>query len=536
MIEKTSDPYEPILKADAKAPPAVRVTAARPADGVIDDTTFRTIEVDRLFDAVNHARTRIGQATLYRSLRQPLHAVEQVRAKQEAVQELENKPALRKQIEALVSQAATLENDFYQLLYGSFIGMLGSSAHELELEGYGYDSYRKGTQFMLDLVKQAKPLPTPESPYLKTLVEDIRNFATSRAHALMHGPVYRTERGVRTRAEKGFFTPGIRFKPSLFKPVGITVAVLLVWLALEFAPFALGFATAITPVIWLFLLPLSLVYIPIVGGFDRDGCIYPLRELYKRSGDVHITLDSLGKLDELLSFDRFAQAFGSATVLPAITDSDQHVMEVQGARNPVVGKANPAYVPNDIELKKVHLTFITGPNSGGKTAFCKTLAQIQLLAQIGCYVPAERAELSVADRIFYQVPEASTLGEGEGRFGTELKRTKEIFLASTSRSLVILDELSEGTTTQEKMEISINILNGFYKKGNNTILITHNHELVDFFIDQAVGLARQVEFVDDEPTYRLIDGISRISHAHRIARKIGFAKEDIERHLTEKGA
>ena len=177
--------------------------------------------------------------------------------------------------------------------------------------------------------------------------------------------------------------------------------------------------------------------------------------------------------------------------------------------------------------------FITGPNSGGKTAFCKTVTQIQLLAQIGSFVPAKSVTLTVADRIFYQVPEISHLDDGEGRFGTELKRTKNIFLASSAKSLVVLDELSEGTTFEEKLETSRNILDGFYAKANSTILITHNHQLVDDFLNREVGIARQVEFAKDAPTFKLIKGISRVSHAARVAKKIGFSKEDIAEYLNK---
>ena len=155
------------------------------------------------------------------------------------------------------------------------------------------------------------------------------------------------------------------------------------------------------------------------------------------------------------------------------------------------------------------------------------------MAQIGCYVPAQQATLTVADRIFYQVSEVSHLNDGEGRFGTELKRTKDIFLATTPKSLVVLDELSEGTTFEEKMESSTNVLNGFYRKGNSTILITHNHQLVDQFARQRMGLPRQVEFANDAPTYKLIAGISRVSHADRVAKKIGFSKEDIDNYLAD---
>jgi len=96
----------------------------------------------------------------------------------------------------------------------------------------------------------------------------------------------------------------------------------------------------------------------------------------------------------------------------------------------------------------------------------------------------------------------------------------------------VLDELSEGTTFEEKMESSSNVLDGFYRKGNNTILITHNHQLVDVFVDKGEGIARQVEFSNDLPSYKLIAGISRVSHADRVAKKIGFSKEDIDSYLA----
>jgi len=523
--------YPTILQSDSTQPPAIPSAApSPPGHGIIDETTFRTIEVDKLYDALNHATTQIGTATLYRSLAQPLRSPELIRAKQDAVRELESNVTLRNDLENLLAQAKKLEGDFYKLLFGNFLGLIGSPAHKLEIEGYGYEAYKNGTRFMLDLVEQANKLPNPESEYLRILVEDIRGFASTRAYALMKGPVYRTEKGIKTKVEKGFI-PAVRFRPSLFKPVGLTVAAVLLILTMEFVPLLLEMAASIAPVFWLFLLPLSFVYVPIVGGFDRDSCIYPLRTIFKRSGDVQNTLDSLGKLDELLSFTRFREAFGHPVTLPDVVEAGQHIMVLKGVRNPILGKGNPDYVPNDIALNSARLTFITGPNSGGKTAFCKTVAQTQLLAQIGCYAPAEQAKTTVADRVFYQVPEISHLTDGEGRFGTELKRTKAIFLATTAQSLVIMDELSEGTTHEEKMAISIDILDGFRQKGNSTILITHNHELVEHFQKKEIGLARQAEFKNDNPTYRLVEGISKVSHADRVAKKIGFSKDDIARLL-----
>jgi energy-coupling factor transporter ATP-binding protein EcfA2 len=527
--------YRTILQGDSTEPPRIpSAKAGLTGETVLDEQTFRVIEVDELFAAVDHATTDIGSAVLYRSLTQPLTDADAVRDKQAAVREIEGSRNLKADLDALLHHAHKHEGDFYGLLFGRFLGMLGSPAHPLEIEGFGYATYIKGTRFMLELVDAAAKLPTPRSPYLRGLVETVRGFAKSRAYALMKGPVYRSEKRILTRAEKGLLTPAIKFRPTLFKPVGLTLAFVLLVLLFQFVPFALEMAASITPVFWLFLLPLSLVYIPIVGSFDRDGCIYPLRDTFRTSEDVQRTIDALGQLDELMSFCRYREAFVHPTCLPTIETAERHALNIAKARNPVLAKEDPSYVGNDLSLDVERLSFVTGPNSGGKTAFCKTLAQIQVLTQSGCYIPADRATMTVADRIFYQVPEISHLTDGEGRFGTELKRTKAIFLASTPRSLVIMDELSEGTTNEEKLEISVSILDGFREKGNSTVLITHNHELVDFYQRRAVGQARQVEFRNELPTYRLIEGISRVSHADRIAKKIGFSKDDIAKYLTGK--
>ena len=282
----------------------------------------------------------------------------------------------------------------------------------------------------------------------------------------------------------------------------------------------------------IFLVPMMLIYFPIIGGFDRDSCIKPLREEYRQSTDVGGVLDALGKLDELLSLVKYAES-DEALALPELVIAEHHKISLKNAKNPVLSKVDVTYVGNDFELDHEKLVLITGPNSGGKTAFCKTVTQIQLLAQIGSYVPADSATLTVADKIFYQAPEISHLDDGEGRFGSELKRTKAIFLATTAKSLVVLDEIAEGTTFEEKMETSTNVLNGFYQKGNSTMLITHNHQLVDHFVEQRTGIALQVEFVNEDPSYKLVPGISRVSHADRVAKKIGFSKEDIAGYLAD---
>jgi hypothetical protein len=527
--------YEPILVGSKAAPSVRSARPSRAGEGIIDESTFQVIEVDRLFDALNTASTVIGQATLYRSLAKPLHSTKFIKAKQKALEELALDNSLREKIERLVKKASAREQEFYRLLFGKFTGFFGSSRGDMEIEGYGYATYKKGTAFMLDLVKEARSLPTLESDYLKILANDIKKFGGTKIYSLMQGPVYLTESGIKAKEEKKWFVPAVKFRPTLFKPLLILIALLAIVALVMYAPMVLGISFSVTPIFMLFLFPALLLYMPIVGTFDRDSCIYPLQKCYQNSEEVQAALEALGKLDELLSFYQYGKSFGNPTSLPRVIEVKRHTLILREARNPILGKGNLNYIPNDINLDGQKLTFITGPNSGGKTAFCKTIAQIQLLFQIGCYVPAEDAEISIADRIFYQVPEISSLEDVEGRFGKELMRTKNMFLATTPRSLVILDELSEGTTHEEKLETSFHILKGFYRIGNNTLLVTHNYELAERFKENEIGRYFQVQFVEESPTYKIIEGISKVSHADRVARKVGFSKDDIERYLKERG-
>jgi len=504
-------------------------------EGVIDQAGFDTIEVDELFQVVNQASTIAGQSVLYRSLSQPSDSLEEIKAKQEAVDEIKNHQTIRDNLENIVVRAAAREQALYLLLFGEFLGSMGTAREAQQIEGYGYKQYRQGVRFMLELSESIYSSGKPESPYLNAIFGKINTFTESRFHSLMAGPIYNSEKGFQTKEErKGSFVPATIFKPHVFKPLLITLVVASIWIFAQFISYSIpGLSFGSGTMTGALFAPALLLYFPLIGTYDRDNCIIPLRDEFKKSQELGGALDALGQLDELLAFIKFSEKYGGNLIQPTMIESEYHSINLADAKNPVLGMQNETYVGNDFTLEEEKLVFVTGPNSGGKTAFCKTVTQLQVLAQIGCYVPAHAATLSVADKIFYQAPEISHLDDGEGRFGTELKRTKAIFLAATAKSLVVLDELSEGTTFEEKMESSSNVLDGFYRKGNNTLLITHNHQLVDVFVDKDVGIARQVEFSDDFPTYKLVEGISRVSHADRVAKKIGFSKEDIDSYLAD---
>ncbi len=199
MKESLNSLYTTLLQPDAKTLPVIRnETRLQEPIGVVDGSTFQSIEVDKLFDSVNCAETHLGQATLYRSLQQPLTDIAVLHSKQDAIREIEANPALHQQLQGIVSRAKQREKDFFELLFGTFMGLFSSKAHELELEGYGYTSYINGTGFMLELVEGVNQVPAASSGYLTAVLENIRDLAKSRSYALAKGPAYRAEKGMIT--------------------------------------------------------------------------------------------------------------------------------------------------------------------------------------------------------------------------------------------------------------------------------------------------------------------------------------------------
>ncbi|SDY64466.1 DNA mismatch repair protein MutS [Nitrosomonas sp. Nm58] len=529
------------ILSSGKQPAGVRDTQPTDADyGVLDPKTFNAIEADALFDEINQAETQIGQSVLYRSLARPTHDAQLLQKKQEALRELAANPQLFAALDSFVKKMVPGEELLYYLLYGEFAGGLTTDnpknkTGKLEFGGYGYHQFIDGTEFAIDLVEEADSLPPVQSTYLQELIQAIRDFGGSRTYALMQGPIYVIDGQFKTSEEKPRYLPIPRFRPSMFKWLPSLIFLSIVTGLLYFFQnmlVELG-ASYIGYGILILTVPIIPIIMQAVSSSDRDSVIYPLQKLFRQSPDLAKALEALGMIDELLSLRRYAQSVREEMALPEIITAGQHTLTVTNAKNPLLAKTQPDYVPNDIRLDAANrLLIITGPNSGGKTAYCKTVAQIQLLGQAGGYIPASAARLVPAEHIFYQVPEPGRLDEGMGRFAHELKQTREIFFNSTALSLVVLDELAEGTTFEEKMTLSEYVLKGFHKLGATTILVTHNHELCERLQSEGIGSYLQAEFLPEGPTHRLISGISRVSHADRVASAIGFSKEDVEKHLA----
>ena len=189
----------------------------------------------------------------------------------------------------------------------------------------------------------------------------------------------------------------------------------------------------------------------------------------------------IGKLDCLLSFAKVAHS--NNYVCPKMNEGKE--INISQGRHPVIEQHLPlgdSYVPNDVLLNndKQQIMMITGPNMSGKSALLRQTALIVIMAQMGSFVPAQKAELGITDKVFTRVGASDNISSGESTFMVEMNETASILNNLSDRSLVLLDEIGRGTSTYDGISIAWAIAEYIHqlpKLKAKTLFATHYHEL-----------------------------------------------------------
>ena len=196
---------------------------------------------------------------------------------------------------------------------------------------------------------------------------------------------------------------------------------------------------------------------------------------------IQINANIVAKLDCLLSFATTAEE--NRYVRPVIATDDE--LDIRQGRHPVIEQQLPVgekYIPNDIQLdtERQQIVIITGPNMAGKSALLRQTALIVLLAQVGCFVPAESAKIGLVDKIFTRVGASDNISLGESTFMVEMIEAADILNNVSPHSLVLFDELGRGTSTYDGISIAwaiVEYLHEHPKAQARTLFATHYHEL-----------------------------------------------------------
>jgi DNA mismatch repair protein MutS len=232
-------------------------------------------------------------------------------------------------------------------------------------------------------------------------------------------------------------------------------------------------------------------------------------------------------------------------IKPQIHDADE--MVVVDGRHPVVerrtasDRRNPGeggFVPNDLSLNgtSAQLMILTGPNMGGKSTYLRQAALISVMAQAGSFVPAREAKLPIVDRIFARVGASDNIARGHSTFMVEMQETANILHTATSRSLVVLDEIGRGTSTFDGLSIAWAVAEHLATNPTSrpkTLFATHYHELTDL-ADATPGVVNfhvaAREWKDDIIFLRkIVPGRSDRSYGIQVARLAGLPRPVVER-------
>lgn len=268
------------------------------------------------------------------------------------------------------------------------------------------------------------------------------------------------------------------------------------------------------------------------------------QELYnelKQKIMVHVariqsTAVAISSLDALLSFADCSYRYGYTK--PKITNKES--VSIKNGRHPVIERIfnETPFVPNDtlLDQKSHKFYIITGPNMAGKSTYLRQVALITLIAQIGCFVPAEKAEVGIVDRIFTRVGASDDLSQGQSTFMVEMNELANILNNATPKSLIILDEIGRGTSTYDGLSIAWSVVeylsqtSGIHPK---TLFATHYHELTELEgkIDGVCNFRISVKETKDDIVFlrKIERGGANQSFGIQVAKLAGVPQAVIDR-------
>lgn len=255
---------------------------------------------------------------------------------------------------------------------------------------------------------------------------------------------------------------------------------------------------------------------------------------------IQTNANIIAQMDCLLSFTKTAEE--NKYIRPVINDST--VIDIKAGRHPVIEKQmgnGEVYVPNDVYLdsEKQQIIIITGPNMAGKSALLRQTALIVLMAQTGCFVPAESATIGIVDKIFTRVGASDNISLGESTFMVEMTEAANILNNVTTRSLVLFDELGRGTSTYDGISIAWAIVEYMHENPKATarmLFATHYHELneMEKHFTRIKNYNVSVKEADGKVLFlrKLVRGGSEHSFGLHVADIAGMPKSIVKRAKT----
>ncbi|WP_156204689.1 DNA mismatch repair protein MutS [Candidatus Syntrophocurvum alkaliphilum] len=258
------------------------------------------------------------------------------------------------------------------------------------------------------------------------------------------------------------------------------------------------------------------------------------QKISENTSRIQKTAAQIAILDTLYSMSE--TAYINDYIRPQL--NSEGTIEIKAGRHPVVEKtlANARFVPNNVDLNMDDSRFliITGPNMGGKSTYMRQIALLVIMTQIGCFIPAEYANIGIVDKIFTRVGASDDLASGQSTFMMEMTEVANIINNSTKNSLIILDEIGRGTSTYDGLSIARAVGEYIHENiGAKTLFATHYHELTSLAdeFEGMVNLCVSVLETGDQVVFlkKVLPGKADKSYGIDVAKLAGLPKEVIQR-------
>lgn len=475
---------------------------------LIDSSSRRNLELvetlrekqkrGSLLWVLDKTKTAMGARMLRSQVEQPLIDKEEINRRLEAIEELNDKAMLREEIREYLSPIYDLERLISRISYQtanprdmvSFSGSLAMLPHiRLLLKEFespllkeiyeDMDALEDVTDLIHRAIIEEPPLSMRDGGIIKEgYHEDVDNYRESKSN----GKKWLSDLEARERERTGIKTLRIKFNRVFGYSLEVTNSFK------DLVPEEYVRKQTLTNAERYITQELKNLEDMILGAEDK---LYALEyELFcdvrKRVGDqvlrIQKTAKAVAALDVLASLSVVAQR--NHYVRPSINQSG--VLDIKEGRHPVVEQMieNDMFISNDTYLdnQKQRVSIITGPNMAGKSTYMRQTALIVLMAQIGSFVPAKKANIGIVDRIFTRVGASDDLASGQSTFMVEMTEVANILRNATNKSLLILDEIGRGTSTFDGLSIAwavIEHISNTKLLGAKTLFATHYHELTE---------------------------------------------------------
>jgi len=253
-----------------------------------------------------------------------------------------------------------------------------------------------------------------------------------------------------------------------------------------------------------------------------------VKVILDHKNDLQNLAEKIGDLDFHVSLAHAAKV--RKFIRPSI--NDEGIFSVKGGRHPIVEAyyTKEVFIPNDILFDDVtRIKIITGPNMAGKSTYIRMAATLQLMAQIGSYIPADSADIPIADRIFTRIGASDNISRGESTFLVEMNETATILNNATDKSLVVMDEVGRGTSTYDGLSLAwaiVEYLLSFVRA--KTLFATHYHELTK--LSERSGIVNYNVIVREgvqgvEFLHKVLPGAADKSYGIHVAKLAGIPRE-----------